>query len=95
MKTNIDLSTCDRGDILISTHGAVLKYIGPTPIKHFNYLDHVVKYYKRSDGSYYPPKCYGTRTNDGFVFKKNRLPEEDHDIQKIIKRGSNEYSKYE
>ena len=26
---------------------------------------------------------YGSRTNDGFVFAKNRIPETDHDIVEI------------
>ena len=28
---------------------------------------------------------YGTRTHDGFVFAKYRMPETDHDIIEIIK----------
>ena len=40
----IDLRNCKKGDILISSHGLELEYIGKTPWKHLNYLDHVVKY---------------------------------------------------
>lgn len=48
-------------------------------------LDHVVRYPKTfGQGNYYE---YGTRTNDGFVFAKNRNPKTDHDIVKIIKKN--------
>lgn len=84
----VDLSKCKKGDILISTHGAKLEYIAPTPWKQYTYLDHVVRYIKDSDGSSFGKNNYGTRTNDGFVFANNRDPELDHDIAKIIKRKS-------
>ena len=80
----IDLNTCKKGDILISSLGATLMYIGKTPLLGYTYLDHVVQYKKEKDGKAYPKKCYGTRTNDGFVFRENRIPETDHDIIKII-----------
>ena len=44
----IDLNTCKKGDILISSHGLRLEYISKTPWKNYSYLDHVVKY--PSDG---------------------------------------------
>lgn len=82
----IDLSMCKKGDTLISSQGAMLEYVCPTPWKHYNYLDHVVKYVEDKDGKSFGDNNYGTRTNDGFVFKKKRNPETDHDIVKIIKK---------
>ena len=84
--SQIDLSTCSQGDILITSQGSVLEYISPTPWKHYNYLDHVVKYVYDGKGNSMGSENYGTRTNDGFVFLKNRIPETDHDIVKIIKQ---------
>ena len=81
---NVDLSKCKKGDILISSHGAKLEYISPTPWKHYTYLDHVVRYIEDADGNSYPEDNYGTRTNDGFVFAKKRIPETDHDIVQVI-----------
>ena len=46
----VDLSKCKKGDILISSHGAKLEYIAPTPWKHYTYLDHVVRYIEDKDG---------------------------------------------
>ena len=37
----IDLSKCKKGDILISSHGAKLEYIGPTPEGPYTYLGHL------------------------------------------------------
>lgn len=84
-KEIIDLSTCEEGDILISKSGAKLKYLGPTPMKGLDYLDHVVQYMEEPDGTPFDEECLGTRTNDGFVYRHRRLPEVDHDIVKIIK----------
>ena len=84
--SKIDLSKCEKGDMLISSQGAKLEYISPTPWKYYNYLDHVVKYIEDENGVKYKDDNYGTRTNDGFVFLKNRIPETDHDIVKIIKK---------
>ena len=78
----IDLNTCKKGDILISSLGLKLEYIGKTPWKHYSYLDHVVKYPSDEFGD----ENYGTRTNGGFVFAKNRKPETDHDIVEIIQK---------
>lgn len=82
--STIDLSKCKKGDILISTQGAKLEYISPTPWKNFKYLDHVVRYLEDANGEKFEKNNYGTRTNDGFVYAKNRMPEIDHDIAKII-----------
>lgn len=78
----IDLNTCKKGDILISSHGLELEYVAPTPWGAYTYLDHVVKYPSDEFGN----SNYGTRTNDGFVFANNRKPEVDHDIIKIIRK---------
>ena len=71
---SVDLRNCKKGDILISSHGVKLIYLRPTT--DTEYLDHVVGYMDEGLGE-------GTRTHDGFVFAKNRIPETDHDIVKI------------
>jgi hypothetical protein len=88
MKTfgDIDLRTCSQGDILLGAHGAELEYICPTPWKHLTYLDHVIRYIKDKDGNSMGEYNYGTRTHDGFVFAKNRIPATDEDIVLIIKK---------
>ena len=68
----VDLRTCKPGDILISKHGMELTYVRALPEGH--YMDHEVRY---------PDGVSGTRTHDGFVFRKKRL-EIDHDIVEII-----------
>lgn len=82
--STVDLSKCKKGDILISTHGAKLEYVSPTPWKHYTYLDHVVKYIEDVEGKSFGKDNYGTRTNDGFTYAKNRKPETDHDILKVL-----------
>lgn len=84
---DIDLRTCKKGNILISSQGAELEYIQPTSWKGYTYLDHVVKYIKDKNGKSMGKENYGTRTHDGFVFNKNRIPETDHDNVKIIYNG--------
>lgn len=85
-KNKIDLRECEEGDILISSHGAKLKYIRPT--KGSEYLDHYVQYIEFPDGAK-PHLSFGTRSHDGYVFRYNRKPETDHDIVKIIKKSTN------
>lgn len=80
----VDLSKCKKGDILISSLGAKLEYIAPTPWRHYTYLDHVVRYVEDSDGKSFGNEIYGTRTNDGFAYAKNRIPETDHDIVMVM-----------
>ena len=75
MKQPIDLRMCKKGDMLLSSQGAKLKYIRPT--NDDEYLDHVVEYLDEGLGR-------GTRTHDGYVFKHNRIPSTDHDIISII-----------
>jgi hypothetical protein len=74
MNTPIDLRNCRAGQKLISKHGVILTYVGPT--KEGNYYDHIVKY---PDGS------LGSRIHDGHVYRNEdkRLPE-DHDIVEIL-----------
>lgn len=75
----VDLSKCKKGDILISKHGAILRYLEPlNPEK--DYYDHRVKYLW-IDG--FTSLGEGTRNNDGTVFKHNRR-DEDHDIVQVI-----------
>ena len=69
----IDLSTCKKGQKLLSSHGQILTYVGP--LHETNYYDHAVTC---ADGS------RGTRTNEGFVFRNNRRPKTDHDIVEIL-----------
>lgn len=79
---NVDLRTCKSGDILLSALGGILEYVRPTDTHE--YLDHYVKYLHLPDSSVSMNNNFGTRTHDGFVFKKKRIPETDHDIVKII-----------
>lgn len=84
----IDLRTCQRGDILISSHGMRLKYLRPTT--ELEYLDHVVQYPDNVDDDIEFTNDIenirtGTRSNDGYVYARKRIPETDHDIVEIIK----------
>ena len=80
-KNKIDLRECTPGDILISSLGAKLRYV--KPLSPDNYMDHEVEYLE-------PNKGNGTRTHEGYVFRKIRKPEFDHDIVKIIKKNIEE-----
>lgn len=73
---NIDLSTCEAGDILVSKHGVRLTYVRK--------LDPEIDYYDCEVA--YPDGGKGTRTNSGHVMKNlgSRLPE-DEDIVEIIR----------
>lgn len=73
----VDLRECEPGDILISALGAKLRYVKALP--EDNYYDHEVEYEDSLLGN-------GSRTHDGYVFRKNRIPETDHDIVEIIKQ---------
>lgn len=87
MEKEIDLRDCSKGDILISSLGGKLKYIEPLPEDH--YYDHLVEYIEAfggESGDKIPVGSQGTRTHDGYVFRKNRIPETDHDIVKIVKQ---------
>jgi hypothetical protein len=69
----VDLRTAEPGDILVSRNGIFLTYVKPLPENE--YMDHEVRY---------PNGGWGTRTHDGYVFRKKRL-ESDEDIIAIIK----------
>ncbi len=69
----VDLRECKAGDKLLSRHGLVLEYVRVLP--EGDYMDHEVKY---------PNGSFGSRTHDGFVFRKKRM-EIDHDIVEILK----------
>jgi hypothetical protein len=80
----INLNDCAQGDTLISSHGAILEYVAPTPWGYYTYLDHVVRFLFDRNGRSVEVESYGTRTSDGYVFSKKRIPETDHDIVHII-----------
>jgi hypothetical protein len=80
----IDLRNCKKGDRLLSSQGAILEYVSPTPFKGHTYLDHVVRYIQDKDGKSFGDECYGTRTNNGLVYLNKRRLETDHDIIKIL-----------
>jgi len=82
MSEVIDLRNCEEGDILISKHGAKLKYISPAEKE--NYYDHVVEYIAGSPLQDEAMTGRGTRTHSGHVMRQNRL-ESDHDIVMVIK----------
>lgn len=80
MNQPIDLRTCKPGDKLRSKHGLILTYVGPNPYGTADVYPHHVKYpYDKTYGS----ESYGTRTDDGFVMRTNRL-DSDHDIVEVI-----------
>ena len=79
----VDLRTCKEGDILVSSQGAVLKYIRPTSGNE--YLDHFVQYIKMPDGTILN-NSFGTRNHAGKVYVNNPLPT-DHDIIHIIREN--------
>lgn len=67
----VNLNNCKPGDKLRTVHGTILTYVGPSEWPRF---PHRIMY---------PEGATGTRTDDGHVFCKNRLPE-DEDIAEII-----------
>ena len=81
----VDLRNCEQGDILIGACGAIMEYVSPTPHKHVNYLDHVVRYLHMPEIGVYDDNNLGSRTHDGYVFNNNRLPT-DNDVVMVIKR---------
>lgn len=81
----VDLRQCKHGDILISALGAKLKYI--KPLSDEDYMEHEVEYLTDKDGKPFINMGKGSRTHDGYVFRKKRNPEIDHDIVQIIKQN--------
>lgn len=71
----VDLNQCKPGDKLRSKHGMILTYVGR--LLGDKYYDHRVQY---------PNGGWGSRTNDGYVFRNLLARKEaDHDIVEIIK----------
>jgi len=69
----VDLRDCKPGDILVTRSGKTAEYVGPSE----GYYDHEIKFGKNS---------YGTRTHDGYVFRKNRR-DDDEDIIKVLREN--------
>ena len=74
MNNTVNLNECVSGQKLLTKHGTILTYIERLPEDH--YYDHKIQY---------PGGGYGTRTNDGFVYRTpvSRLPT-DEDIIEIL-----------
>lgn len=66
----LDLRTCKPGDKLRSIHGEILEYVGVIGGDY----PHQIRY---ANGA------RGTRLDNGWCFRKNRLPT-DHDIEAIL-----------
>lgn len=71
-ESKIDLRVCKPGQKLKSKHGWILIYRKRN--EEGSYYEHTVEY---------PDGTMGTRTNDGYVYKHRRLPE-DHDVVEIL-----------
>jgi hypothetical protein len=71
--STVDLNKCKSGQRLKSRHGVILTYV--ERIKG-GYYQHLVRY---------PNGSFGSRTDDGFVYKNpsSRLPD-DHDIVEVL-----------
>ena len=76
----VDLRNAKPGDKLLTVHGNILTYVGPEPLG--SYYDHRVKYPALFSPGFHA-ESYGTRTHDGFVYRKNRR-EDDEDIIAIL-----------
>lgn len=70
----INLNNCKPGQKLKSKHGMILTYVKKDDDLNF---PHWVQY---------PNGSMGSRTDDGQVFMKNKLPE-DHDIVEILEKS--------
>jgi len=66
----VDLRNCRKGDKLLTKQGKIVTYVGP----YHEPYPHQIEY----EGG-----GFGTRTDDGHVYKYNRLPS-DEDIVKIL-----------
>jgi hypothetical protein len=69
----IDLRDCKPGDKLLTKHGRILTYV--KPLDSNDYMDHEIRY---------PNGGYGSRTHEGFVYRRKRL-DTDEDIVEIIR----------
>ena len=79
---SVDLRTCRHGDKLLSSLGETLTYMRLSESCTKDRFPHEVMY---ANGS------FGTRTHDGFVFTKNRMPYYDHDIIAVNGKGGMTY----
>jgi len=79
---SVDLRNCKVGDILISQHGSIFRYVKPLDAE-IHYYDHQIEclYFEGIINTGQIGK--GTRIHDGHSFRKNRL-ESDHNIVQII-----------
>lgn len=87
----VDLRQCEEGDILISALGATLRYVGLSKRSTKKDYPHEVEYLYSPYGKF-RGLGNGDRTDDGYVFRKNRIPETDHDIVMVIKKKDAEYA---
>ena len=71
-----DMKQCKPGDKLISCHGLILTYVGLNENDTSGNYPHRIQY---PNDEIYGSNSFGSRTDDGFVFKYKRMPE-DHDI---------------
>jgi len=70
----VNLNTCKPGQRLVGKHGVILTYV--RKLISGNTYPHEVKY---------PNGSYGTRTDDGFVFRNpSKRMEVDEDIVEIL-----------
>lgn len=70
----VDLNKCKPGDRLLTKHGTILLYVDKLPKE--NYYDHLIQY---------PNGSFGTRINDGHVFKNpSKRLDIDEDIVEIL-----------
>jgi len=68
ISSTVDLRDCERGDILISRHDAILVYMNPLD-SICDYMDHSVEYIWIPPKSRRKPQTMGSgsRTHDGYV----------------------------
>ena len=83
LRKMVNLKNCKQGDILITKHGSILEYAGLS--KTQDYYPHEIKYLIKDEKVNNGELGYGTRNDDGTVFKQNRKPE-DEDIVSVISR---------
>lgn len=65
---SVNLNECKFGDLLLTCHGTILKYVEKTQGKQY---PHLIQY---------PEGSQGTRTDDGFAFQNKRLPADENVI---------------
>lgn len=85
-KTKIDLRVCKPGDYLISSLKGVLVYESNNIDIKCEYPHYIRHKYLYKNGSFIECSELGqcSRTDGGYVYRFNRIPEIDHDIIYII-----------